>query len=85
MNDYSFDVMEIVVRILKYLFEGLVVATAAFFFPGKKPKVEEVMFIGFVAAATFSLLDLFAPSIGVSARQGAGFGMGANLVNFPAH
>ena len=65
MENYSFDVMEIVVRILKYLFEGLVVATAAFFFPGKKPNVEEVMFIGFVAAATFSLLDLFSPSIGV--------------------
>ena len=36
-----------------------------------------------VAAAVFALLDVLAPSIGVTARQGAGFGLGANLVGFP--
>ena len=32
---------------------------------------------------TFSISDMFAPTIGVTARQGAGFGIGAGLVNFP--
>ena len=51
--------------------------------PGKKKNMDEVVLIGFIAAATFSLLDLFAPSIGISARQGAGMGIGANMVGFP--
>ena len=37
-----------------------------------------------VAAATFSILDTYVPSMGSSARTGAGFGIGANLVGFPA-
>jgi|TARA_Y100000389_G_scaffold105527_1_gene102412 hypothetical protein len=80
---HSFDYIEVVVRMLKYLMEGLVVATAAFMFPNKKLSFEDVMLIGFVAAATFSLLDLFSPSLGISARSGAGLGIGANLVGFP--
>jgi hypothetical protein len=31
----------------------------------------------------FAILDAVSPSIGVTARQGAGFGLGANLVGFP--
>lgn len=80
---HSFDFMEVFVRILKYLMEGLVVATAAFMFPNKKLTMDDVVLIGFVAAATFSLLDLYSPSLGVSARSGAGLGIGANLVGFP--
>lgn len=80
----KFDAVEVMIRILKYLLEGLVVSTVAFSFPGKKKNMDEVVLIGFVAAATFSLLDLFAPSIGISARNGAGMGLGANLVGFPA-
>ena len=36
-----------------------------------------------IAGMTFSILDMFTPSIGVTARQGAGFGIGAGLVGFP--
>jgi hypothetical protein len=36
-----------------------------------------VLTIALVAAATFALLDMFAPSIGQSARLGAGLGVGA--------
>jgi hypothetical protein len=79
----SLDFVEIIVRMFKYLLEGVVVSTAAFMFPGKKADMNEIVLIGFVAAATFSLLDLFAPSVGLSARQGAGMGLGANLVGFP--
>lgn len=85
MNSPRFDFIEVLIRMFKYLLEGLVVSTAAFMFPGKKKNMDEIVLIGFIAAATFSLLDLFAPSIGISARQGAGMGIGANLVGFPSN
>ena len=72
------DVREVVTRMLKYFVEGLVVAVAA------TMKVVDVVCVGLVAAATFSLLDLFAPSVSGSARQGAGFGVGAGLVGWPS-
>lgn len=84
MTSPRFDFVEVLIRMFKYLLEGLVVSTAAFMFPGKKKNMDEIVLIGFIAAATFSLLDLFAPSIGISARQGAGMGIGANLVGFPS-
>lgn len=84
MTTPRFDFVEVLIRMFKYLLEGLVVSTAAFMFPGKKKNMDEIVLIGFIAAATFSLLDLFAPSIGISARQGAGMGIGANLVGFPS-
>ena len=36
--------------------------------------------IALTAAATFAILDVFIPSMGESARGGAGFGLGANLI-----
>lgn len=79
----SFNLQEILKRAIKYLIEGTAVAVAAFFIPKNQPKLEEVLMIAVTAAATFALLDLYAPSVSASARQGAGFGVGANLVGFP--
>lgn len=79
----SFSLMEFVKRLLKYLVEGLVVAIAASTIPKKSLDLQEVGVIALSAAATFALLDLFAPTISYAARQGAGFGVGANLVGFP--
>ena len=79
----DFSVGEFVSRALKYLVEGLAVAVAAVFIPKKSLPLEEIASLAFVAAAVFALLDVLAPSIGVTARQGAGFGLGANLVGFP--
>ena len=45
--------------------------------------IEEITLLALVAAATFSILDTYIPSIGSSARTGAGFGIGANMVGFP--
>ena len=45
--------------------------------------IEEIVMIAITAAATFALLDMYAPSIGNAARQGTGFGIGANLSGFP--
>jgi hypothetical protein len=45
--------------------------------------VGDVLCLALVAAAVFAILDVVSPMIGHSARQGAGFGLGANLVGFP--
>jgi hypothetical protein len=74
---------DLVARVVKYLLEGLAVAVAAFVLPGKTLKFGEVAMIALVATATFAVLDIYAPSVGSSARTGAGFGIGANLVGFP--
>ena len=78
-----FDITELVKRIVKYLIEGLMVAIAAFAIPKKSLNMEEIVLLALTAAATFAILDTYIPSMGVSARTGAGFGIGANLVGFP--
>jgi len=79
----GYTVSELVIRAIKYLAEGLAVAVAMKIIAGKKLDVEEILAVSIIAAVTFALLDLLAPSIGLTARQGAGFGLGANLVGFP--
>ena len=79
----AFDIQEIVKRAVKYLIEGGAVAVAAYYIPKKKMNIEEIAMIAVTAAATFALLDMYAPSIGNAARQGTGFGIGANLSGFP--
>lgn len=79
-----FNVADLLTRAVKYGLEGLAVAVAAFVLPGKTLKMGEVGMIALVALATFAILDIYAPSVGASARTGAGFGIGANLVGFPA-
>jgi len=75
---------EIVNRIIKYLIEGLVIAAAAIFIPKRALPLDEVATLAVLAAVVFAVLDAVSPSVGVTARQGAGFGLGANLVGFPA-
>ena len=77
------NVGELVKRIIKYLVEGLMVAIAAYAIPKRSLNIEEIVLIALTAAATFSILDTYIPSIGVTTRSGAGFGIGANLVGFP--
>jgi len=82
MHGYGFA--EIVNRVIKYLIEGLVIAAAAIFIPKKSLPLDEVATLAVLAAVVFAILDAVSPSVGVTARQGAGFGLGANLVGFPA-
>ena len=80
----KFDIQEILKRAVKYLVEGGAVAVAAYYIPKKKMDMESILLIAITAAFTFALLDMYAPSIGSAARQGTGFGIGANLVGFPS-
>jgi hypothetical protein len=79
------DMGELVKRAVKYLVEGIMVAIVAFVIPPEKRALrwDEIAIIALMAAATFSILDTFVPTMGASARTGAGFGIGANLVGFP--
>lgn len=77
------DFGELIRRVVKYLVEGFMVAIAAYAIPKRALNIDEVMLIALTAAATFSILDTYVPSMAVGARSGAGFGMGANLVGFP--
>jgi hypothetical protein len=75
----DFSVGEFVNRALKYLLEGLAVAVAAIYIPKKALAMDEVATLALTAAAVFALLDVLAPSVGVTARQGAGFSLGSSL------
>jgi len=79
------DLGELVKRAIKYLVEGALVALAAYSIPQRKLNLDEIGLIALVAAATFSILDTYVPTLAVSARSGAGFGIGANLVGFPGN
>jgi hypothetical protein len=81
MMGYGFA--EIINRIIKYLIEGLVIAAAAIFIPKRALPMDEVATLAVLAAVVFAMLDAVSPSMGVTARQGASFGLGANLVGFP--
>ena len=80
----SYGFAEIVNRVIKYLIAGLVIAAAAILIPKKSLPLDEVATLAVLAAVVFAILDAVSPSVGVTARQGAGFGLGANLVGFPA-
>jgi ABC-type Co2+ transport system permease subunit len=77
------DLGELLKRAIKYIVEGIMVAIAAYAIPKKSLNLDEVALIALTAAATFSILDTYVPSMAVSARSGAGLGIGANLVGFP--
>jgi hypothetical protein len=73
---------EVVSNLLKYLIEGLAIAIVAYALPAKKLKIDEVAMIAVTGAATFAILDMYAPGASGAARMGAGFGVGGNLVGF---
>ncbi len=77
------DLGELLKRAIKYLVEGLMVAIAAFAIPKRSLALDEIALIALTAAATFSIMDTYLPSMAVNARAGAGFGIGGNLVGFP--
>ena len=85
LSGVEFDVRLLLERVFKYFVEGSMVALAAFVIPSRKAKLnwEEIAMISLTAAATFAVLDMYASGLASGVRQGAGFGIGANLVKFP--
>jgi ABC-type Co2+ transport system permease subunit len=75
----GFNFSELIKRAIKYIIEGIIVALAAYVIPKKSLNVEEVVVIALTAAATFSVLDVFIPSMGVTSRTGASIAIGAGL------
>ena len=71
------DLGELLKRAIKYLVEGLMVAIAAFAIPKRSLALDEIALIALTAAATFSIMDTYLPSMAVNARSGAGLGIGA--------
>ena len=83
----EFNWQDFVNRVIKYLLEGLVVAMAAYLvFPARRKNGwEDFVLLGLTASATFAVLDIgLTPSIASTARRGAGFGLGAGVVGWPA-
>jgi ABC-type Co2+ transport system permease subunit len=78
-----FNLRELMKRVVKYLVEGIMVALAALVIPTQRLNMNEITLLALTAAATFSILDTFIPTMGSSVRNGAGLGIGFNLVNFP--
>jgi len=78
----NLNLQEIVLRVFKYLVEGIIISLAAYAIPNKSLQFDEIAIIGLVAAATFSILDTFIPTMAQNARQGAGLGVGFGLVGF---
>ncbi len=70
-------------RVVKYLVEGIMVALAALILPTQRLNMNEVTLLALTAAATFSILDTFIPTMATSARTSVGWGVGFNLVGFP--
>lgn len=81
-----FDGPELLRRAIKYIIEGIMVAIAAYAIPKQSMKISEIIIIGLTAAATFSILDVFVPSMAGAARSGAGTGIGLGVIGgLPIH
>ena len=75
----TFDFREALVRFLKYMIEGLAVGTSAMLMQKNKPTLEEAIILSVIASATFSIIDLFAPSLAPGMRLSTGAKIGSQL------
>ena len=57
------DLGEVVRRAVKYLVEGIMVANCSVCHPKESLNLDEVLLIALTAAATFSILDTYVPSM----------------------
>ena len=77
----NFNTGELFKRAIKYLVEGLLVAIAAYAIPQRQLKLDEIMLIALTAAATFSILDTYVPSINVNIHPFSFFSLKVSLDN----
>lgn len=82
--EYSLDVWEALVRLMKYLLEGIAVGIVSYLVTKpSRGNYNEILVIALTAAAVFAVLDVLAPAMSAGARQGAGMGAGFKLMGFP--
>jgi hypothetical protein len=62
--------------LLVHVLEAAAIAAAIFLITSRKLELREFAMMVITITATFVVLDLFAPTVGVGARQGTGFGLG---------
>jgi len=79
----AFNIQELLKRAIKYLIQGFMVALAAFLIPKKSLNMEEICLLGLTSSCVFAILETFVPAAGVAAVNGAGLGIGMQLVGFP--
>ena len=79
-SNFELDITEIIKRAIKYLLEGAAVALAARYIPSQQIDIKEVAMIAFTAACVFAVLDMYAPTVSIAARQGAGFAIGSSTI-----
>lgn len=77
---FEIDLADILKRATKYLVTGAAVAIAARYIPAEKINVREIAMIAFTAAMVFAILDMYAPTVSMAARKGAGLAIGSSLV-----
>jgi hypothetical protein len=71
---------EVIVKAIKYLVEASAVAIVAYLLPRNKMSLNEVVTLALTAGAVFAILDLYAPGVAMSTRQGVGFASGFGLL-----
>jgi len=76
------DIQELIKRIIKYLVEGIIVSLVAFLVVKKPLDLEDILILGLTAAAAFSIMDTYLPSMGQQLRQGTSLGLGLHLAGF---
>ena len=80
---FNLELRDVLVKIVKYLVEGLAVAFVAYYLVGRnKLNIRDIVILGITAAFVFAILDIFTPTIALGARFGAGFGIGQGLFGF---
>ena len=69
-------------KIIKYLFEGLVIGIVGFYIPSKKMKLDELFGIAATAATALIIVDHFAnKTVRIFTRVGMGLGIGSKIIN----
>ena len=66
--------------LMKYLIHGLVIVGLAFGLGKGRRDLNNLLMMAVGSAVSFLLLDMFSPTVGVSARKGAGLAMGMEMV-----
>jgi hypothetical protein len=74
---------DIIFRATKYVFEALGIAFVARYIIGQKTNFREILMMTATITSILIVLDIFAPAVGLSTRQGAGFSLGLQMTAGP--